>query len=238
MRMMRPTRVLEFFVWRRWLVVCFFGVTGCVVNRVSDEVVEREVIGQKDEVAVLFIGNSYSFGVPGALEELAEGRGRRVRTGHSTYGGWSLAQHRGHGPTLEKLRGGGWDVVVLQEYSLTPAQGERVRRRRMEPAVRFFVGEIRKVGAVPLLYQTWGRRDGAPGVRGDDFYKMNERVRQGYREAADAAGGVGVVAVGDAWEEEFAAGRGWDLFEEDGSHPSGYGDEVTARAFYEFIFSM
>jgi hypothetical protein len=141
-----------------------------------------------------------------------------------------------HAPTLEKLRKGKWDVVVIQEQSLIPARDEGLRRMTMDPAVSFLVSEARASGAVPLLYQTWGRRDGDPERPDDDFIEMNSRVRSGYRAASQNAGGLDIVPAGDAWEREFVAGRGKELFKEDGSHPSSYGNEVTAREFYRVIF--
>ena len=108
----------------------------------------------------------------------------------------------------------------------------------MDPAISFFVSEARVLGAVPLLYQTWGRRDGDPNFPGDDFISMNSRVRKGYLAASHIAGGVTIVPAGDAWEREFVAGRGSDLFLEDGSHPSSYGNEITAREFYRVIFCV
>ena len=106
----------------------------------------------------------------------------------------------------------------------------------MDPAVRFFVTEARAAGAVPLLYQTWGRRDGDPDFPGDNFIHMNSRVRKGYRAASENAGDVAIVPAGDAWEREFVAGRGSDLYVDDGSHPSSFVNEITAREFYRVIF--
>lgn len=187
-------------------------------------------------LAVFFIGNSYSFGVPEEFWKVAEAHGKQVRIGHSTFGGWTLERHSTHSPTLKKLREGKWDIVVIQEYSRTPALGERERRRLMDGAVEFFVKEARGIGAVPVLYQTWGRRDGDAEVPGDDFLKMNARVRKGYESAAARAGGIAIVPAGDAWEREFRAGFGKELYVEDGSHPSDYGNRVTAGAFYKTFF--
>ncbi len=216
-------------------VLGFLGLSGCALPPVA---VKRDELAEKvtqEELAVLFIGNSYSFGVPAAFKKLAASRGKKVRVGHSTYGGWRLEQHSKHPPTLRKLREGEWDVVVLQDFSVHPAMKERQRARVMDPAVKFFVSEARAAGAVPVLYQTWGRRDGDATVPGDNFHAMNRRVREGYQAAARNAGGVKVVSVGDAWEREYRAGRGRELFVEDGSHPSAYGDEVTAGEFYRVI---
>jgi lysophospholipase L1-like esterase len=42
--------------------------------------------------------------------------------------------------------------------------------------------------------------------------------------------------VGDAWEREVDAGRGAELYQDDGSHPSARGDRLAARVFYETLF--
>ena len=217
-------------------ILGFFGLSSCALPPVPGENAKLIAVREKQEVAVFFIGNSYSFGVPERFRKMAESRGRKVRVGHSTFAGWTLAKHAAHPPTLQKLRSGKWDVVVIQEQSLLPARNERIRRKRMDHAVSFLVSEARAAGAVPLLYQTWGRRDGDPDFPEDDFINMNSRVRKGYRSASENAGGVTVVPAGDAWEREFMAGRGRDLFVDDGSHPSSYGNEITAREFYRVIF--
>lgn len=217
-------------------ILGFFGLSSCALPPVPGEAAKLVAAREKQEVAVFFIGNSYSFGVPKQFRKIAESRGRKVRVGHSTYGGWTLAKHVEHPPTLEKLRKGKWDVVVIQEQSLIPARNEGLRKVAMDPAVSFLVSEARAAGAVPLLYQTWGRRDGDPDRAEDDFHSMTMRVRNGYRAASENAGRVTVVPVGDAWEREFMAGRGTDLFVDDGSHPSSYGNEITAREFYRVIF--
>jgi len=195
----------------------------------------RERIAQSARPAVLFVGNSYSFALPREFTRAAEARGKRVRTGHSTHGGWTLARHAAHEPTLRKIRAGTWDVVVFQEQSQIPARSRAVRDREMHPPLRELVAETRKAGAIPVLYQTWGRRHGNPGTIGDDFHAMTARLRTGYHEAAKAAGGVVVVPVGDAWEKAFSEGRADELFDKDGSHPAPGGNKLTARVFADTL---
>ena len=230
----RENRIHFFLMWARLLG--FLGLSGCALPPAPMERVELANKARQEELAVLFIGNSYSFGVPAEFKRLAISRGKRVRIGHSTYGGWSLAQHSKHEPTLRKLREHRWDVVVLQDFSLHPAMKRNRRARAMNPAIQFFVSEIRRMGAVPLLYQTWGRRDGNLAIHGDTFLAMNRRVREGYQAASRKAGGVIMVPVGDAWEREVRAGRGHRLFQEDGSHPSAEGNKLTAEVFCQIIF--
>ncbi len=225
-------------------ILGFLGLSSCATSPPlspvrSDAEARRELaerIASKPEPAVLFVGNSYSFGVPKAFVKAAAARGIKVRTGHATYGGWTLARHAGNEATLNKIRNGRWDIVVIQEQSRIPAMAARKRAALMFPPLRLLVTEARNAGAVPVLYQTWGRRDGDEEVRGDDFHAMTRRLREGYQAAARNAGGLVVVPAGDAWEREFSAGDGGALFMEDGSHPTQRGNALTADAFVEAFF--
>ena len=71
-------------------------------------------------------------------------------------------------------------------------------------------------------------------VSGDDFLKMNRRLRKGYLATAGDAGGLLVVPAGDAWERDFNE----DLFMADGSHPSGKGNLLTATVFADTILGV
>jgi hypothetical protein len=191
--------------------------------------------GAPQAETVLFIGNSYSFDVPERFRRIAKRHGRDLRVGRVAHSGWSLAKHLEDGGALREIRGGGWDVVVIQEYSRLPAIPSR-RTREMLPNVRKLADEARAAGATPVIYQTWGRRDGDPRFSaGDDFISMNRRVREGCRAAARAAGGIPLVPVGDAWEREMLAGRGARLFMADGSHPSRHGVDLAARVFFDTL---
>lgn len=237
--MTKPIPVRNEFIRRLAMlakILSFLGLSGCVLPPVTGEREKLDAMAKDGKLSVFFVGNSYSFGIPKALGDLAASRDKDLRIGHSTFSGWSLSKHSQNPSTLKKLREGDWDVVVIQDYSTNPSQREGVRRLKMDPGVQFFAKEARSVGAVPVLYQTWGRLHGDPQIPGDDFYRMNGRVREGYLAASRNGGGIVTVKAGDAWERELRAGRGADLFCEDGSHPSDYGNEVTAEEFYRAIF--
>jgi hypothetical protein len=218
-------RLLRYFL----ITLAAISINACGFNKPqSASALRHEIADRHDaELAVLFIGNSYSFGVPKAFAKLAAQRGKRVHVDQETFSGWTLARHAANDATLAKIRSQRWDVVVLQEHSLIPAQPIR-RAVTMFPGVKKLAAEVRKQGAIPVLYQTWGRRD--------DFPAMNGRVREGCRLAAEHAGGLAIVPVGDAWEREFNAGRGALLFMPDGSHPTRRGNEVSAEVFCEAFF--
>ena len=225
------------------LLLSLFAFASCAAQRRSPEDLQREVserIHSKSRPAILFVGNSYSFGVPAALEKIAAKHGQSIRTGHSTNGGWKLSQHAKHEATLRKIRSGHWDIVVLQEYSETPAMPFWIRRPAMIPAVRSLAKEARDAGAIPVLYQTWGRRDGNKAhpflCPFDNFLKMSRRLRSGYASASEACGGILIIPAGDFWEREVISGHGGELFQPDGSHPTDAGNHLTATAFHTSLF--
>jgi hypothetical protein len=225
-------------------LLSFFGISACstqarLPSGPAGSDPRRELAGRvraKPDLAVLFVGNSYSFGVPREFSKIAASHGKKVRTGHATYGGWTLKRHAENEPTRRKIRDGRWDIVVIQEQSEIPALPPKKRAEAMFPPLRELVLLVRQQGAVPVLYQTWGRRHGDRNLPGDDFHSMTRRLREGYHAAAENAGDLVVVPVGDAWEAEVSANRGADLFMDDGSHPTPLGNQLTAATFYQTIF--
>jgi hypothetical protein len=190
----------------------------------------------KHKPAVLFVGNSYSFGAPKAFRKLAEKRGKRVHVDQVTTSGWTLAKHSQNETTLRKISEGRWDVVVFQEQSRIPSLPPRRRDAAMSRPLRKLVETARGRGAIPVLYQTWGYRNGDEKCNGDDFHAMTRRLREGCQAAAMKAGNLAIVPVGDAWEREFSAGRSDKLFMPDGCHPTNDGNALTAKVFYEILF--
>jgi hypothetical protein len=236
--------MIQFLI--KWsCLVGFFGLSACayqVALRSADggknpREVLAERVRSRHVLSVLFVGNSYSFGMPKAFSKVAALHGKKVRIGHSTFSGWSLECHAAYPPTLQKIREGDWDIVVIQEQSGIPALPKLSRDAKMFPPLRKLVATVRQSGAIPILYQTWGRRDGLKSFwHHDNFYAMNARIRAGYKAAAANASGLIVVPAGNAWERETKAGRGNKLFLADGSHPSEFGNTVTAEVFYDIIF--
>ncbi len=200
----------------------------------------RDRLEKSDEPRILFVGNSYSFKLPKVLARITQHGGRQIFVEGVTRGGWTLEKHARSKETLTRIRDGKWDVVVLQEQSQRPSFSRKQRERDMNPHVQMLAAEIRRSGALPVLFQTWGRRDGDRANResfpGDTFEKMQKRLIAGYHEAAVVAGHALIVPVGEAWAAEVKKGRGQRLFAKDGSHPSAAGVEFSARVFNEFFF--
>ncbi|MBI1248532.1 hypothetical protein GC197_11920 [bacterium] len=181
---------------------------------------------------VLFVGNSYSFKIPKLFASIAKANKLPIEVSQVTRGGWTLTKHAADRETLETIAEGNWDIVVLQEQSQIPSFPAVERAELMDPAAKKLVDQIRDAGAIPVFFQTWGRRDGDL-VNGpnDSYDKMQARLLEGYQHASEVAGNVFVVPVGQAWAKFDQKNRP-DLYGKDGSHPSEQGINLGACVFY------
>ena len=178
---------------------------------------------------VLFIGNSYTFAndLPGTFTRLARAMGHAAYDDMIAAGGATLADHARSAEVLQKIRTGRWTYVVLQEQSLLPAFPES-RDQQMYPAVRALVDEVRRAGAQPVLFSTWGRRTGWPERGVTDYASMQARVTEGYQTIARELD-LAVAPVGDAWAAVTMADPDIPLFQSDGSHPTVQGTFLAAN---------
>ena len=185
---------------------------------------------------ILFIGNSYTYvnDLPGMFTKLACSGGHQVETGMAAEGGWTLAQHAASSQTLDKVQFQKWDFIVLQEQSEIPAvQASRIQT--MYPAVRQLVQRIRTAGAQPLLFMTWGHKDGDADFGLATYFEMQAQLSDGYMGIAQELN-VPVVPVGSAWLKGVTQANPPDLWQSDGSHPTEQGTYLAACVFYATIF--
>lgn len=219
--MIFPNRMLRVFC------LLLFLLTSCAPSRWQRDYLALgspvEKLRNKKAPRVLFVGNSFSMGVPAAFRKAAAARGIKVETRGIAYDGWSLSRHARAPETWTEITES-WDIVVFQERSDRPAKWWE-RNGFMIPALGKLAARSTRHGALPVLFQTWGYRE--------QFGEMNPRVRNGCRTAADVLGGITVVPVGDFWQRAWASGRGAELFMPDGKHPTTIGNELTAQAFCE-----
>jgi hypothetical protein len=185
---------------------------------------------------VLFIGNSYTYvnDLPSMLAALARSGGHQIETGMAAEGGLTLADHVASTATQAKLSSAHWDLVILQEQSQIPAIAQS-RADQMYPAARQLIRTIRVGGAKPMLYLTWGHRDGWPENGLPDYARMQAALDDGYLTLARELG-VAVAPVGSAWATVVAHEPRPGLWQDDGSHPSTAGTYLAAAVFYAAIF--
>ena len=186
------------------------------------------------ELRILFIGNSYTGGVRKCLQQTFADT---TELQFITKGGATLSDHLKQPTTIEIIQTGNWNFVVLQEQSQTPALSTD-SAASFQQSVRTLSKIIQQAGASPILYATWGRRDGDqrnPKVF-PDFETMNDQLSSAYQRAGSAAT-ARVAPVGTAWaqlkQQDEALWR--SLYAQDGSHPSTNGAYLTACVFAELF---
>ncbi len=182
---------------------------------------------------ILFIGNSYTYfnDMPALFAAECEKRGVRPEVKSVTAGGYMLSQFLSdedeYGRRVKQLLNDEkFDYVVLQEQSVLPATDTE----SFLSSVSALAALIRKNGAKPVLYQTWGRAEwsetlGRLGMTHDGHHAALKRA---YEKAASDNGAL-LVYAGDRFDEAYKKGE--QVYDPDGSHPSLYGSEITAKEF-------
>ena len=187
-------------------------------------------------VRVLFIGNSLTFSnnLPGMFAEVAQSGGHEIEVERLAQGGWTLADHAQSSETLEEIKQGNWDFVVLQEQSILPAIPDQ-RDEQMYPAVRLMEEKINESGAEGILFMTWGSRDGLPESGYEDFTALQSQIEAGYLEIGGELETL-IAPVGTAWQSAMEREPNLNLWQMDGIHPNREGTYLSALVFYALIF--
>lgn len=197
---------------------------------------------------VLFLGNSYTQvnNLPSTLVNLAQDTLHSMRVESNTPGGCTFELHSQDATSLQKIRRGGWDYVVLQEQSQMPSI-DYYRYSSMYPAAERLRDTIKKYNpcADIILYMTWGRRDGGQQCEdyGDglycsadfrDFDHMQDTMTSSYYELTQRLKCI-CAPAGESWRTAIHETE-MNLFSTDGSHPSQYGTYLTACVMYASIW--
>jgi len=185
---------------------------------------------------VFFLGNSYTSvnDLPATFASLAWSGGHRVETAVQAPGGWTLLDQASAPSTASTLSGSKWDYVVLQEQSEIPSV-EYMRQSAMYPAARDLVTMVRGAGAAPMFFVTWAHRQGWPQNGMPDYSTMQTAIDNAYLSIAREQH-ASLAPVGFAWSELLGLEAHPDLWQDDGSHPTGKGTYLAACVFYAAIF--
>ena len=177
-------------------------------------------------IRALFIGNSYTYAndLPSMIAALAASAGNKPALEYDTHlvGGATLQQHWEEGVALQKIREGGWDFVILQEQSQTPA----FFPQKFFQYARLFDKEIKAQGGFTMFFLTWAHRQPPP---------TQAQITKSYTFIAKELG-ADVAPAGIAWQKALQANPSLALYQSDGSHPSPLGSYLAACAFYAAMF--
>jgi hypothetical protein len=219
---------------RTWKTVILF--TALVVAGLSCAFEKTSPAAQVKTVRVLFIGNSltYTNDLPQLFADFAKTTypGLTVVVGSVAEPGESLQGHWTGGTALRMLQGAHWDYVVLQEKTSLPtgafiADGaiqHELPEEFFDYGKRFIDAAV-SAKAKPVLYQTY-----APRSQGEDLPYLDYAYMTLGRKT-----GAPVAPVARIWHRVDGTGR-YNLYDEDGLHPSLYGSYLAAAAIAETIF--
>ena len=212
-------------------VVIAFLVAIIVALPAKAQLPQKTVLPEK----ILFIGNSYTGQVRSMVTKFfAASTHRKIRLEFITPGGRTLKQHGETAQTMKRISDGGWDIVVLQDQSQTPA----VFPEKFLNASKGLNKVITESGAKTGYYQTWGRRDGDKQNAGrfGTYTKMQDALTKAYTQAAKRDKAL-LIPVGEVWRalRKSDAKLGRELYKGDGSHPSAKGAYLVACCFYAVL---
>jgi len=214
-----------------WLWIILLVCVGCAPQDKC-----HELTNFAHPLHVLFLGNSYTYvnDLPGTFSKLACSGGYKVETSMHAEGGWTLENHLASQQSLDLIKQQKWDIVVLQEQSEIPAL-ETNRLQNMYPAARRLVDNIRKTGAQPMFFLTFGHRDGLPYNGMPTYNDMQNQLIIGYTGISLELG-VPIIPVGKGWAIARRQANPLNLWQDDGSHPNEKGTYLAACVFYASIF--
>lgn len=196
---------------------------------------------------ILFLGNSFTYynDLPKIFKLLSKSGGYNVLSDSITKSGGSLICFSDTESNLEKTNSKvaaifnkkletKWDIIVLQEQSEIPAIPNECKDE-MYPMVRELNTKITKTGAQPMLFMTWGYRDGDKENGYATYEDMQEGLRKGYMNIAQELS-LPVSPVGLAFLNAKQKDKNIKLWGVDGRHPSIEGSYLAACVFYNKIF--
>jgi hypothetical protein len=139
-------------------------------------------------------------------------------------GGYSLENHWNDTATINKIKAGGWDAVILQEQSLRPVN----EREKMLLYAQKLDSVIKSTGNAKLyFFMTWAYKSNPAMI-----YPLSDS----YKDVAKNLK-ASVIPVGLQWDELLKSENSINLYDSDGQHPNIQGTFFTTSIFYKIIFN-
>jgi hypothetical protein len=113
---------------------------------------------------VLFLGNSYTYvnDLPKTIADMALSTNDTLIYDSNCPGGYTLQGHATNATSLNKIKQGNWDYVVLQEQSQYPSFPINQVETDVFPYAKLLDSLIHVSNpcAETVFYMTWGRKNG------------------------------------------------------------------------------
>ena len=190
-----------------------------------------------DTTKILFIGNSYTYynSLPELVKRMAQEKfpNQVIETQLVSQGGMTLKRHWEEEKSIQAIRSGHWDFVVLQEQSKL-GMGVVInddfyfgQTDLFYEYARKFDEEIKKVDAKTVFFMTWSRSDNP---------EEQEILTYAYSSIAKELDAI-LAPVGLAWDQ-LRTNTTFNLYVADGSHPSPMGSYLAATTIFSTLFEV
>lgn len=171
--------------------------------------------------------------MPQLFKSMAKDRfpGHNIKIKFIGRGGATLKQHWEDRRASDEIRSGKWDYVVLQEQSMLGEEIIENGKSYVQNPDSFFeyaakfAQEIEKSGAESVFYMTWSRKK---------YPQQQKYLTYAYMHIAEETASK-IAPVGMIWDELRSQTK-FNLYENDGSHPSVYGSYTAALTLFSVIF--
>ena len=196
---------------------------------------------------ILWIGNSYTMynDLPDMVSAIAHEQGLTLLPTRFLKGGEHLSGHYANHQLREALIKGGWDYVVIQEYSTAPAQSTR---EVINDTYHYahLLDSLAKVGSPQthvIFYMTWAHKETNvhnshmrdPAYPLDENYTdFQNHLRLSYLEMT-YENRAWCSPVGMAWQTLRKQHPEIELYAKDNYHPSLAGSFLAAHCFVTTI---
>ena len=188
---------------------------------------------------ILFIGNSYTFNnnLPDQVEKmfLDQNKTISIEIKSLTPGGARLQDHLNFPFTLDTIREGNWDIVILQGHSLEPLKNPI----GFKDAALTLIKIAKDSGAEVYLFETWSRALGAPEYSeewsGRNPDMMQKLISKEYIDVAISTDAT-VIPIGRIWQRLRIEIPEIGLYSTDSSHPTPCGSYLAACVIYKYLF--
>lgn len=197
----------------------------------------------QDTLRILWIGNSYTFynNLPDVVSDIAASQKMRMKVTRVVKGGERLSGHWQNPQLHELLEQGGWNYVVVQEYSSATAYSTSYVVSEVYPYAHKIdsMAMAHSPEAKVIFYMTWGHKNGnlrqTDYPLDDTYLQMQERVKLSYLEMA-YDNHAWCAPVGMAWQTVRREHPEYDLYTADNFHPSLLGSYLAANVIFSTIY--
>lgn len=171
------------------------------------------------DIKILFLGNSHTASgrIPAAVQKMLNDRQSHQKVACRYLGGAFLDAFSSNRRTMQLIKNGDWDVVVLQGQKISMS-GKYVYSTK---AAETLASTAKNAGAKVFYFCEWGRYR-APGDNDPGKVDEADRIQKIYEGIADKSGGT-IVPVGKSWELALEQNPKWQFYAMDGNHSNELG---------------